>query len=195
MKMDRGKAGDLLLKLRKEKGLTQREVAELLNVSDKTVSKWECGLGYPDVSLLGGLSDIFKVNIGQILSGDLEANEKDGGNMRKIRFYVCPDCKNVMTATGKPEISCCGRKLSALKAKAADDAHRPEIEKVENDLYISFHHEMTKGHYISFAAYAAYDRVLLVKLYPEQSSEVRFPNMGGGKLYFYCSRHGFMVYQ
>lgn len=191
--MDCSKVGNLLLNLRKERGMTQKKIAELLNVSDKTISKWERGLGCPDVSLLRGLSEIFEVNIEQILAGDLDVNETDGGNIKRIKFYVCSSCNNVMTVTGEAEISCCGRRLSALKAKIADEAHRPVIEKMENDFYVSFHHEMIKEHYISFAAYVTYDRVLLIKLYPEQSSEVRFPQMMGGRLYFYCRRHGLMV--
>jgi transcriptional regulator with XRE-family HTH domain len=51
--LDCGKVGALLYRLRKEKGMTQWQVANQLNISDKTVSKWERGLGCPDVSLLG----------------------------------------------------------------------------------------------------------------------------------------------
>ena len=49
--MDCIKTGRLLAKLRKEKGLTQREVADALGISNKTISKWETGLGCPDLSL------------------------------------------------------------------------------------------------------------------------------------------------
>ncbi|HOJ78972.1 MAG TPA: hypothetical protein PLZ08_12745 [Bacillota bacterium] len=51
---------------------------------------------------------------------------------------------------------------------------------------------MTKSHYISFIAYVTWDRVLLVKLYPEQNAELRIPRMAAGKLYFYCNQHGLM---
>lgn len=92
--MDCAKVGKLILQLRKEKGLTQKNVADALNISNKTISKWECGMG-------------------------------------------CP------------------------------------------------------SHYISFVAYVADDKVLLNKLYPEQTSAVRFPIMrGNGKLYAYCNHHG-----
>ena len=66
--MDCGKVGDLLYRLRREKNLTQKQVADQLNISDKTVSKWERGLGCPDVSLLGELSGLFGVNIEKILA-------------------------------------------------------------------------------------------------------------------------------
>lgn len=113
--------------------------------------------------------------------------------MKQIKFYVCPNCGTIMTSTGEAEISCCGRRLLPLVAKAADEEHRVLIEAVEDENYVTFDHEMTKDHYISFVAYVSYDRVLLVKLYPEQSGELRIPRMRRGKLYVYCSQHGLMV--
>ena len=92
--MDYQKIGTLLLTLRKEQGLTQRQLAERIHVSDKTISKWERGLGCPDVSLLHDLSKALGVNTETILSGNLETNRKDGGNMKRIKFYVCPTCGN-----------------------------------------------------------------------------------------------------
>ena len=66
------------------------------------------------------------------------------------------------------------------------------MEDIDGEFYITFPHEMTKQHYIAFAAYAGCDRVHLVKLYPEQDPSVRLPRIGGGMLYFYCSRDGLM---
>ena len=86
--MDCDKVGKLLLSLRKEMGLTQKALAGAMNISDRTISKWERGIGCPDVSLLRELSQILGVNIEKILLGDLEPNETDGGNMKKIRFYT-----------------------------------------------------------------------------------------------------------
>ncbi|MBP5379789.1 MAG: helix-turn-helix transcriptional regulator, partial [Ruminococcus sp.] len=61
--MDQIKTGELIRQLRLESGLTQKQLAESLNVSDKAVSKWECGTGCPDVSLLSELSDIFGTEV------------------------------------------------------------------------------------------------------------------------------------
>ncbi len=191
--MDCQKVGRLILDLRKEKGITQRQLADLMNISDKTISKWERGLGCPDVSLLGELSSILGVNVEKILSGDLEPNERDGGNMKKTKFYVCPSCGNIITSSGDAEISCCGRKLSQLKAQKADDTHMLNIETIENEYYITFPHEMTKEHYICFVAYVSYDKVFTVRLYPEQNSELRFPRVTGGKFYFYCNKDGLWI--
>lgn len=191
--MDCNKAGRLIAGLRKEKGMTQKQLAEAMHISDKTISKWERGLGYPEVSLLHKLSEALEINIERILSGDLEPNIADGGNMKKIKFYVCPTCGNIMTATGEAEISCCGRRLTALTAKPDDEEHKLTIERMEDDYYITFSHEMRKEHYLNFIAYVTYDKVLFVKLYPEQGNEIRIPGLRGGKFYFGCSKHGLWV--
>ncbi|SNS31110.1 Helix-turn-helix [Anaerovirgula multivorans] len=191
--MDCNKVGKLILGLRKEKGMTQKQLADAMNISDKAISKWERGLGCPDVALLYELSEVLGVNIEKILLGNLEPNDADGGNMKKIKFYVCPTCGNILTATGEAEVSCCGRKLVPLIPKPSDEMHRLVVEKVEDDFYVTFTHEMSKTHYLSFIAYIACDRILLIKLYPEQGGEVRFPRMYGEKIYFCCSKHGLWV--
>ena len=188
--MDCTKVGKLIASLRKEKHMTQKALAEAMHLSDRTISKWERGLGCPDVTLLRSLSELLGVNVEQILVGDLSPNEKDGGNMKKIKFYACPQCGNVVWGTGEAELSCCGRKLAALEVQKADEGHEVEIEEVEDDYYMTINHEMTKAHFISFVAYVRYDRVLIVKLYPEQNVEVRFPKMSKGNIYAYCTQHG-----
>ncbi len=188
------KTGELIRTLRKEKGLTQKQLADALHLSDRTVSKWERGLGFPDVSLLPELSARLDVNLEKMLLGDLNPREADGGNMKKIKFYVCPNCGNVITSTTEAEICCCGRKLSPLKPAPSDSAHLLKVQTVENDFYLTSPHEMSKQHYLRFIAYVCCDRVLLVRLYPEQSGKVRFPRMYGGKL-FCCSRDGLWVQQ
>lgn len=192
--MNCDKIGSLILILRKEKNLTQKNLADLLNISDKTISKWERGLGCPDVSLLPSLSDILGTNIEKLLLGNLKPNDIKGGNMKKIQFYVCPNCDNIMTVTNQSEISCCGRKLSPLIPMPVDEKHHVDIADIENDYYITLKHDMTKSHYISFFAFVSYDKVFLEKLYPEQNAEVRIPRIGRGKLYFYCNQHGFFEY-
>ena len=94
--MDCQKVGELIYQIRREKSLTQKSLADLMNISDKTVSKWERGLGCPDVSLLPKLSKILGIDIAMILSGELESNEVIGGNMKKIKFYVCNECGNIV---------------------------------------------------------------------------------------------------
>jgi len=196
--VDCGKVGALLYGLRREKGMTQKQVAQYLNISDKAVSKWERGLGFPDVSLLSELSALYGVKIESILGGNLEANRLEAGNLKRVRFYVCPVCGNIVYNTGKSEISCCGRKLAPLIAQPADAEHAVSVEDTDGQYYVTFNHAMSKAHFLSFVAYVANDRVLLVKLYPEQEASVFLPKLAGGKLppagrnilFFYCTQHG-----
>lgn len=192
--MDCKKVGKLIYELRKEKNMTQKQVAELMNISDKTISKWERGLGCPDISLLLGLSDIFGVSIEGILSGEINLNELSGGNMKKIKFYVCDKCGNLITSTSEAAISCCGKKMEAAVAKKAEDGHRLNVESIENEFFITTEHEMKKEHYITFVAHVKGDRVQIVKQYPEWNMQFRLNQVGRGKLYFYCINHG-LFYQ
>lgn len=68
--MDSEKTGILLQKLRTEKGLTQKELAEAIGVTDKAVSRWETGRGFPDLSCLQKISDTFGLSINELLAGE-----------------------------------------------------------------------------------------------------------------------------
>ena len=68
--IDKERFGAFLARLRKEKGMTQRELADRLHVSDKAVSKWERGLSFPDVSLLIPLADCLGVSVTELLRGE-----------------------------------------------------------------------------------------------------------------------------
>ena len=98
-----------------------------------------------------------------------------GHQLTKHQVKISPVSYTHLSSTGMAEISCCGRKLNALKARPADLSHSVSVKAVEGDYYITLEHDMEKQHYITFMAYAVYDRVLLMKLYPEQAAQVRFP--------------------
>lgn len=67
--LDKERVGKFIAELRKEKGMTQKELAEQLKVSDKTVSKWETANGMPDVSMLMPIADLFGVTVTELLQG------------------------------------------------------------------------------------------------------------------------------
>lgn len=188
--MDCAKIGKLICSLRKEKQLTQQQLADCMNISDKAVSKWERGLGCPDVSLLPELSEILGVNLEVLLSGKLDANELVGGNMKKLKFYVCPVCGNLFTATEEAAISCCGKKLQIMELHKAVEGEKLSVERVENDYFISTDHEQTREHYISFVALLTGDSIMLRKQYPEWDVQTRIPVFGHGMLVWYCTKHG-----
>ena len=192
--MDTAKIGRLIYSLRKENNMTQLQLASLLNVSDKAVSKWERGLGRPDLSLLPQLSKIFNVDIEKLLSGQLDANKALAGNMRKTQFYVCPVCGNIITAMADANITCCGKKLTALPLQKADETQCLGIEKIENEYFVSSDHPMERQHYISFVALLSADGVIFRKLYPQWDLQCRLPFVRRARLVWYCTQHG-LFYQ
>lgn len=182
--------GAAIKALREKKRLTQQQLAEKLSVSDKAVSKWETGKGFPDISLLEPLASVLQVSLPELLSGEQIINANRSANLLKSNLYVCPVCGNIFHSTGSAMISCCGVTLPPLEAEQADAAHQIQCEKIEDEIFVSARHPMTKGHYLSFVAYCTGERFEIVKLYPESSVAVRFFSRGHGVLYWYCNHHG-----
>ncbi|MBR2834360.1 MAG: helix-turn-helix transcriptional regulator [Coriobacteriales bacterium] len=75
--MDQVKIGSFLKELRKEKNLTQESLAEQLNVSNRTVSRWETGSNMPDISMLVELADFYEVSIPEIINGERKSENMD----------------------------------------------------------------------------------------------------------------------
>lgn len=193
--MDLSKSGRLLSELRKAKGMTQKQVAEKLGIVPKTVSKWETGHGFPDVSTLSDLAELFGVSEKSLISGRLVQNAKEVGNVKKTKFYVCPDCGSIIQGTGECKIICCGKTVKKLESMQVDDEHSIKISEIEDDFFVEFDHEMRKEHFIKFVAYVGVDRVFMVRLYPEQDPAIRIPRMYGGKFYYCCNKHGLFEFK
>jgi desulfoferrodoxin (superoxide reductase-like protein) len=143
------------------------------------------------VALWDGLTAALGADMIKLLQGELHPNPPDMGNIKRVRFYVCPVCGNILVSTGDASIACCGRKLKPLPAVPSSVGHEVSVEESDLEYYITLRHDMRKAHYIAFIAYVHDDQVLLVRLYPEQSAAVRLPMAKrGGALYLYCTRHG-----
>ena len=156
--MNQIKIGEFLKELRKEKGLTQEQFAEQFNVSRWSVSRWETGKGFPDISLMEPIANILQVSLPELLSGEQIINTNRSANILKSNLYVCPICGNIFHSTGSAMISCCGVTLPALEAEQADEEHEIKCEKIEDEFFISIQHPMTKEHYISFVVYCTGER-------------------------------------
>ncbi|MDU7337977.1 MAG: helix-turn-helix domain-containing protein [Clostridium sp.] len=182
--------GTTIKYLREKKGYTQRQLAELLTVSDKAVSKWENRRGLPDISLLEPLAKALNVSVAELLSGEQITNSNRAGNMLRTCFYVCPVCGNVIHSLGEGSFTCCGITLPVQEAEESDEPHLIQIQKIENEYYITLNHPMEKDHYISFLALISPDQIQMKKLYPEQSPDARFAITGSAVLYVYCNQHG-----
>lgn len=186
--------GAAIKELREQRKMTQLQLAEILSVSDKTVSKWETGKGYPDITLLESIAAAFGISLTELISGHQIKNSNVSANMLRSGFYVCPVCGNVIHSMGAAVIHCHGLQLMPAEPEAADEHHRISVEKVEDEYYVSIAHEMSKTHYISFIAAVSPDRCQLVKLYPEGEAAARFRISGVRRIYFYCNRDGLYYY-
>ena len=186
--MEQTKIGELIRKIRKEKNMTQLQLAEKLCVSDKTISKWECGGGCPDLSMFGKLSEVLGIDTDSLVNGAYKEDSYVNG--KNISFHICPVCGNIIYQIGGAGISCCGHRLPALVPQEADEDGQLNVQRIENEYYISSAHEMTREHYISFIAFSSCDTLIIKKLYPEWNLETRLPCFARGRLFWYCTNHG-----
>ena len=182
--------GAVIKQLREKNHLTQAELAEKLCVSDKAVSKWETGKGYPDISLLEPIAGAFRVSVTELISGNAVSNGNVSANMMRSRFYVCPVCGNTIHCMGEAVIHCHGVLLTPAEAEETDEEHMIFIERVEDEYYVRIDHDMTKKHYISFIAALSSDKIQMTKLYPEGNPEARFKMAGVKQIFFYCNKDG-----
>lgn len=188
--MDKYLTGATIKGLREKRGMTQAQLAQQLCVSDKAVSKWETGAGYPDITLLEPIAAALHVSVAELLSGLAVENANVSGNMLRSKFYVCPVCKNTIHAMGEAHISCHGIDLPPLMSEPLDDAHAIGASCTGDELFVWANHPMDKTHHIVFVAAVSPDSVQVKRLYPEGPAEAHFRRSGVRDLYLYCNRDG-----
>ena len=91
--MEKKTMGSFMAALRKANGLTQQQVADRLNVSNKTVSKWECNEGYPEISMLPVIAELYSVSVDELLRGDkmaksFDEEKTDVKSAERIKFLI-----------------------------------------------------------------------------------------------------------
>lgn len=195
--MDQYVSAATIKMLREKKKLTQTQLADILGVSDKTVSKWETAKGLPDITLLEPIAKALGVSVIELMTGECITNLNRSSNMLRSSLYVCPICGNVIHMTGQAVVSCCGVNLPVLEFEKCNAEHDINIEIDDTEAYITIpNHAMTKNHNISLIAYVTTNRFEAVKLYPESEAEARFTMRGRsnhGVIYVYCNHHGLFM--
>ncbi len=91
--MEKKTMGSFMAALRKANGLTQQQVADKLNVSNKTVSKWECNEGYPEISMLPVIAELYSVSVDELLRGEkktkaFDEEKVDVKSAERIKFLI-----------------------------------------------------------------------------------------------------------
>ena len=182
--MNAEKTGSLIRSLRIKKGLTQKELAHMICVTNKAVCKWEKGRDCPNITLISQLSKVLEVDIQSILQGYLDKNKKIGENMNHLKFYKCPTCGNLVTSIKSVELSCCGNKLSPVSAQTrSEPEYQPVIQEFDGQYSIKFNHPMTKSDYISQVIVVRYDQIMTVNLYAESEAIITIPQVRGIRLF------------
>lgn len=96
--MDQKKIGSFLRELRTEKGLTQEQLAERLNVSGRTISRWENGNNMPDLSIIVELADFYSIDIRELLNGERKSdivNEDLKETLEMVSEYTTAEKENI----------------------------------------------------------------------------------------------------
>ena len=191
--------GAMIRRLREQRRLTQLQLAERICVSDKAVSKWETGRGYPDITLIEPLAEALGVSVIELFSGEDVVNTNRASHMLRAKLYVCPVCGNVIFSAGEAVVSCCGLTLPLLEAVRENNAdEKPRLEflaPLDPMLWDRKLIEAVWDYSYSWEIYTPaakrksgyYD---LRKLYPEGAAAARFKIGTTERIYFYCNRHG-----
>ena len=112
--------------------------------------------------------------------------------MKRLRFYVCKECGNIITAASDVSVTCCGSRLDPLEAKTAGDGEKLIVEDIGGEWYITSDHAMTKENYISFVAYLSDSSVMLFRQYPEWAVNITLPMYRSGTLLWYSTTEGLL---
>lgn len=99
MQYDLQRFCNIIAELRRKNGWPQTVLAEKIGISPQSVSKWECGIGYPDVTLFPTLAEIFSVPIG-VLFGEKQANDSAGSVSSRGNGFYAPDYQRIYVELG-----------------------------------------------------------------------------------------------
>ncbi|MBQ7167962.1 MAG: helix-turn-helix domain-containing protein [Treponema sp.] len=184
--MNAEKTGKLILEMRTQTGLTQKALAEMIHVSDKAVCKWETGHGCPDITVLNELSKALGVDIPSILSGELPGKKFCGGNLRRLTFFRCAGCGNLIVSTSAVELNCCGKRLEGIELRKKGKLFRileASVLETDGEFYVTMDHAMEKSDFIAAVFAVYYDRIITIPLYPEQAPSFTIWQIAGCSLY------------
>lgn len=87
--MDNNKVGEFIAKCRKEKQMTQAELAEKLGITDRSVSKWERGINLPDTTIMAELCEVLGITINDLFNGDYVDVKKENNNKKVFIILIC----------------------------------------------------------------------------------------------------------
>lgn len=168
--------------------LTQAQLAQKVGVVPRTVSKWECGQGIPDITLVTTLSEVLSLSLPALLSGACQSEAKSSGNLSRAHWYYCPRCGTLSFVSGNASIVCCDHPLFPLVIKPCTFPVRAERDA--DELLVSGDHAMDKSNYVAFVALQNSETIIMRRLYPESDFLVRIPVIRRAKLLVFSTSEG-----
>ena len=183
--------GTAIRNARKDRGLTQEQLAAKVFVTRQAVSRWENGESEPDIDMRRLLANALDVHVSNLLdlpegsACQRSENRNVAANLKRSAFYVCPDCSNVIWASGEAAVSCCEKAVDPLSAKRNDGALDALIEVSDGCQRVYIAHPMAKQDHLLFIAAVGDDLVRIKRLYPEQEARAEFPLQGRCDVFAY----------
>lgn len=187
--MDLKKTGPLIRSLRLEQRLTQKQLAEPLHLSDRTISKWERG----PVFRMPDCSRSFPGSLRPRRAAPLRRAACQSKGRWKHETHPVLPLPPVREPADFDERSphlLLRPQLIPLLPRKAEGEHFFQAERSDGEWHLTTAHPMEKEHFLTFAAWVDLGRIFLVRLYPEPNGFLRLPAFKGGALYFGCSRDG-----
>lgn len=134
--MNQAKIGGFLKELRREKGITQEQLAEALHVSSRTISRWETGSNMPDISILVDLADYYDVSIPELINGERKSetmNEEEREIARTMSDYATTEKENIFKEMRLQSImGLCALVLYAVLHETGAYLHHDLLGKLTN---------------------------------------------------------------
>lgn len=183
------KSGNIIRKLRKERNMTQMEIASELSVSHKTVSAWERGTRKINSGAIRTIIEKFDVDYVDFLK---ELSSKE--NEDNLEVYFCKVCQNVIISEKSAIVHCCGMELSPRQFESVEEINCT-VEKQGEFINVSSEHVMEDGHYLTFILYVTKNSISAVKLAPGEKPQAVFADKGRGYILLNCYRHGMVRYE
>lgn len=103
--------------------------------------------------------------------------------MNRLKIFCCPLCGGVSLSYNNVKVECCKQPLEPVPVKNAELSDKPAITEMDGEFLLEYSNPMTKDFYIAAVVAERYDRVELIRLFPEQAAQVRLAQIAGTKIY------------
>ena len=187
-------SGQMILKMREQKGLSRAELASELGVYESAVTSWEQGNSYPDAMLIEPLARLFGENPEELWPGFMSFAPETSSLLGELAFFVCPLCGNIVVGAKDSYVECCGLVLKPCEYEQPNAKHNITLERIgEGNHRVTVNHGMSQAHYISCVIGVGASSYQMVRFDHEGAPQAILTIPDLKVVYFYCNKHGMFV--